>query len=78
VASVPMAQGQAQVAEFISNRWPDALYQGWMKKRNKGKESTAKKRYLVVKTNCIEYYSDPQVRTARPIRPIANFSLTLH
>lgn len=57
-----MAEGTAQMAEAITNRWPDALYQGWMKKRNKGKESTAKKRYLVIKTNCVEYYSDPEVR----------------
>jgi hypothetical protein len=59
VASVPIADGNVEVAELIGDRWPDALYQGWMKKRNKGKESTAKKRYLVVKTSCIEYYSDP-------------------
>jgi hypothetical protein len=65
VASVPMADGNAPIAELIADRWPDALYQGWMKKRNKGKESTAKKRYLVVKTNCIEYYSDPTVRQTR-------------
>ena len=62
IASVPVAEGNVQMAELITNRWPDALYQGWMKKRNKGKESTAKKRYLVIKTNCIEYYSDPTVR----------------
>lgn len=62
VASTPVADGNIEIAAPIVDRWPDALYQGWMKKRNKGKESTAKKRYLVVKTNCIEYYSDPLVR----------------
>lgn len=66
VASVPVVGGTAVMAEQITDRWPDALYQGWMKKRNKGKESTAKKRYLVVKTNCIEYYSDPAVRKSFP------------
>lgn len=62
VASVPVAEGTVEMAEAITNRWPDALFQGWMKKRNKGKESTAKKRYLVIKTHCLEYYSDPAVR----------------
>lgn len=62
IASVPMADGSAVMAEAISDRWPDALYHGWMRKRNKGKASTAKQRYLVVKINCIEYYADPSVR----------------
>jgi len=61
-ASVPMTEGELAVAQLLGDRWPDALYQGWMRKRNKGKESTAKKRYLVLTTSCLEYYSDPFVR----------------
>lgn len=64
-----MVEGELTVAQLVVDRWPDALFQGWMKKRNKGKESTMKKRYLVLKTSCMEYYSDPHVRPPKIALP---------